>query len=83
MASMRMLDRQGAQVNEVVYGNTSLDLSSGMLICGSNSVRLSAREFDIMRFLLLQNQKVIDSQLSIFFTGFPVICNFHFKALLG
>ena len=46
-----LLRRQGAQVNEVVYGNTSLDLSSGMLVCGTNSIRLSAREFDIMRFL--------------------------------
>lgn len=47
-----LLRRQGAQVNEMVYGNTALDLSSGMLICGANSIRLSAREFDVMRFLL-------------------------------
>lgn len=47
-----LLRRQGAQVDEIAYGNTSLDLSSGMLICGTASVRLSAREFDIMRFLL-------------------------------
>lgn len=47
-----LLRRQGAQVNEVVYGNTSLDLSSGMLVCGAKSIRLSAKEFDIMRFLL-------------------------------
>lgn len=46
-----LLRRQGAQVDEVTYGNTSLDLSSGMLVCGTSSVRLSAREFDIMRFL--------------------------------
>lgn len=47
-----LLRRQGAQVNEVTLGNTSLDLSSAMLLCGKNSVRLSAKEFDIMRFLL-------------------------------
>ena len=47
-----LLRRQGTQVDEVVYGNTSLDLSSGMLVCGTNSIRLSAKEFDIMRFLL-------------------------------
>ena len=35
-----------------MYGNTALDLSSGMLVCGENRVRLSAREFDVMRFLL-------------------------------
>lgn len=46
-----LLRRQGTQINEVVYGNTSLDLASGMLVCGDNSIRLSAKEFDIMRFL--------------------------------
>ena len=47
-----LLRRQGNQVDELVYGNTALDLSSGMLVCGENRVRLSAREFDVMRFLL-------------------------------
>lgn len=47
-----LLRRQGAQVDEVRFGNTSLDLSSAMLICGENRVRLSAKEFDVMRFLL-------------------------------
>ena len=36
----------------MVFGNTALDLSSCILVCGENSVRLSAREFDVMRFLL-------------------------------
>lgn len=49
-----LLRRQGAQVNELSFGNTSLDLFSGTLICGEKSLRLSAREFDVMR-LLLQN----------------------------
>lgn len=47
-----LLRRQGAQVDEVVYGNTSLDLSSGLLLCKGKSIRLSAKEFDLMRFLL-------------------------------
>ena len=47
-----LLRRQGNQVDELVYGNTALDLGSGMLVCGEKSVRLSAREFDVMRFLL-------------------------------
>ena len=46
-----LLRRQGSQVNEMVFGNTSLDLSSAMLVCGENSIRLSAKEFDIMRML--------------------------------
>ena len=47
-----LLRRQGNQVDELVYGNTALELSTGILVCGKNSVRLSAREFDVMRFLL-------------------------------
>ena len=47
-----LLRRQGSQVDEVAFGNTSLDLSSAMLLCGTNSIRLSAKEFDIMRLLL-------------------------------
>ena len=35
-----------------VFGNTALDLASCTLVCGENAVRLSAREFDVMRFLL-------------------------------
>ena len=47
-----LLRRQGNQVDELVYGNTALDLASGTLVCGEKSVRLSAKEFDVMRFLL-------------------------------
>jgi len=47
-----LLRRQGNQVDELVYGNTALDLASGTLVCGENSIRLSAKEFDVMRFLL-------------------------------
>ena len=39
-------------MNELRFGNTALDLASGMLVCGAERVRLSAKEFDIMRFLL-------------------------------
>lgn len=45
-----LLRRQGTQVDELTYGNTSLDLASSMLVCGENKIRLSAREFDVMRF---------------------------------
>ena len=47
-----LLRRQGAEVNELRYGNTALDLASSSLLCGENEVRLSAREFDVMRLLL-------------------------------
>ena len=51
-----LLRRQGGQVNEMVFGNTVLDLSTSTLLCGGNTVRLSAKEFDVMR-LLLQSGK--------------------------
>ena len=47
-----LLRRQGDQVDELRFGNTALDLASGMLVCGAERVRLSAKDFDIMRFLL-------------------------------
>lgn len=57
-----LLRRQGTQVDELVYGNTSLDLSSGMLVCGSNSIRLSAREFDILRFLFQSGSRNLSKE---------------------
>ena len=47
-----LLRRQGNQVDELVFGNTALDLATSMLVCGEKSVRLSAKEFDVMRLLL-------------------------------
>ena len=47
-----LLRRQAGQVNEMVFGNTALDLGTGMLMAGGKTVRLSAREFDVMRLLL-------------------------------
>ena len=47
-----LLRRQGAQVDALSFGNTTLDLASGTLCCAEKSVRLSAREFDVMRLLL-------------------------------
>lgn len=47
-----LLRRQGSQVNELRFGNTSLDLESASLICNDSSIRLSSREFEIMRILM-------------------------------
>ena len=58
-----LLRRQGAQVDEVVYGNTVLDLSSGMLLCNDCSVRLSAKEFDVMRYLLQSGQRNLSKEV--------------------
>lgn len=51
-----LLRRQGVQVNSISFGNTSLELSSATLSCGENAIRLSAKEFEIMRLLINAGQ---------------------------
>ncbi|MBQ5350496.1 MAG: response regulator transcription factor [Oscillospiraceae bacterium] len=58
-----LLRRQGGQVDELSYGNTSLDLSSGTLICGEKKVRLSSREFDVMRLLLQSRDRNLSKEV--------------------
>lgn len=58
-----LLRRQGPQVNELVIGNTSLDLSACTLCCGENRVRLSAKEFDVMRFLMSSRGQILPKEL--------------------
>ena len=58
-----LLRRQGAQVDRLCYGNTELDLSTCILRCGANSVRLSAREFDVMRFLLQAGERNLSKEM--------------------
>ncbi|MBR5768989.1 MAG: response regulator transcription factor, partial [Clostridia bacterium] len=60
-----LLRRQGSQVDELVYGNTALDLSTATLICGDQSVRLSAKEFDVMRLLLQSQGKNVSKEVII------------------
>ena len=58
-----LLRRQGKQVDELVFGNTSLDLDTCTLVCGGKSVRLSAREFDVMRFLLQAQDRILSKEM--------------------
>ena len=58
-----LLRRQGGQVDELSYGNTSLDLSSGTLTCGEKKVRLSSREFDVMRLLLQSRDRNLSKEV--------------------
>ncbi|MCF0136148.1 MAG: response regulator transcription factor [Lachnospiraceae bacterium] len=52
-----LLRRQGGQVEELLFGNTSLDLGTSVLSCGDKSIRLSDREFDLMRFLMQSGER--------------------------
>ena len=47
-----LLRRQGAQVDILQYGNTTLDLTGYVLSTEKNSIRLSKKEFDVMRRLM-------------------------------
>lgn len=58
-----LLRRQGEQVYELVFGNTSLDLDTCTLVCGGKSVRLSAREFDVMRYLLQARERIVSKEI--------------------
>ena len=58
-----LLRRQGGQVDEMRFGNTTLDLSTSILSCGGKSIRLSDREFDLMRFLLQSREKNLSKEV--------------------
>ena len=58
-----LLRRQGGQVDELRYGNTALDLASGTLVCGEKRLRLSAREFDVMRLLLQARENNLSKEV--------------------
>ena len=57
-----LLRRQGGQVDELRMGNTSLDLAAGTLDCGEAQVRLSAREFGVMRQLMQSGARHISKE---------------------
>ena len=57
-----LLRRQGGQVDELRFGNTALDLASGQLCCGEKTVRLSAREFDVMRLLMQSGTRILSKE---------------------
>lgn len=57
-----LLRRQGSQVDELSFGNTSLDLSSAVLASGEKEIRLSAREFEVMKLLLQYGEKNVTKE---------------------
>ena len=57
-----LLRRQGNQVDNLVYGNTELELSTALLRCGDKSVRLTAKEFDVLRQLLSSGERLVPKE---------------------
>ena len=58
-----LLRRQGNQVDELSLGNTALELATCNLVCGEKKVRLSAKEFDVMRFLLRSRGAILSKEV--------------------
>ena len=58
-----LLRRQGSDVNEITFGRTSLDLDLAALRCGEHSIRLSAKEFEIMRFLFQEGGRNLSKEM--------------------
>ena len=58
-----LLLRHGKEVNQISFGNTSLDIDSSELISGDNSIRLSSKEFQMMRLLLKEGKNNISKNL--------------------
>lgn len=58
-----LLRRSGKEVNELVFGNTALELSTCRLICGEKMIRLSSREFDVMRLLMQTKEQVLSKEV--------------------
>ncbi len=58
-----LLRRQGEQVDVLQFGNTELDLSTGILHCGEAEIRLSAKEFDVMRLLLQSGHRNLSKEV--------------------
>ena len=54
-----LLRRQGKEVNQISFGNTALDMDSSELICGENTIRLSSKEFQMMKLLLSEGKNNI------------------------
>ncbi len=57
-----LLRRQDGGADVLMMGQTTLQLSSGLLSCGERSVRLSAREFAILRFLLQSKGNIVSKE---------------------
>ena len=57
-----LLRRQGQEVDELCFGNTCLELGTGMLSVGEKQIRLSSREFDVMRLLLQAKEQLLPKE---------------------
>ena len=55
--------RQGKEVNQISFGNTVLDLDSSELIVDRGNIRLSSKEFQMMKLLLQEKNKIVSKNI--------------------
>ena len=68
LACLRALTRKqgaGNLDNTMTFGDLRLELSSCLLVCGSRSVRLSRKEFEIMGLLMANGGQVVTKETLI------------------
>ncbi len=58
-----LLQRITDQKEEPFYGNTRLVLASGKLVCEDRSIRLSAKEFEVMRLLMQAKDRLLSKEV--------------------
>ena len=58
-----LLRRQENRAEGLTCGNTTIDLETCMLVCDGKTVRLSAKEFDVMRFMFQSQNRVISKEM--------------------
>ncbi len=57
-----LLRRQGIDDGVLTYGNTTLGLKTALLTCGKASVRLSAKEFQMMELLMQAKERNVSKE---------------------
>ena len=58
-----LLRRQGNEVDELVFGNTSLNLENCSIVANGQELRLSAKAFDVMRMLMQSKEKNLSKEM--------------------
>lgn len=58
-----LLRRQGDEVNALTMGGTTLDMDTCSLCRGEERVRLSAKEYDVMRILFQNKERIVSKEV--------------------
>lgn len=64
LARLRAISRRKREViiNSLTMGNLTLNLSLNQLECGGKNIRLGAKEFEIMKYLLTNQNQIVTKE---------------------